>query len=139
MTKISRFDKDKDGQPLKTRDGRPYTRVLINTEQYEKGLSGFENQDTKNWNVGDEVEVEVEKKGDYLNFKTIKAQDKSLAELDGKIEDILNKITGIGLRIGVLADYIMENNPKKKTYPVNDAPMPFEDITPLRPDEEPPF
>ena len=50
---------------LKTKDGRPYTRLSIKTVEYgDKWLSGFEGFATKNWKEGDSVELEVEEKGE---------------------------------------------------------------------------
>ena len=71
LTKVYRSDKDKNGNALKTKDGRPYTRVSIKTQEHgEKWLSGFENFNNQKWREGDHVDLEVEKNGEYLNFST---------------------------------------------------------------------
>ncbi len=73
LTEVKRFTKDKDGNTLKTRDGRAYTRINIKTTTHnDKWISGFENQTTKNWQAGDDVEIEVKENGEYLNFSTPK-------------------------------------------------------------------
>jgi len=70
ITKIYRNTKDKEGNDLKTHDGRNYERVAIKTEEYgDKYISGFGNSRNKSWNIGDEVELEVEQSGEYLNFR----------------------------------------------------------------------
>ena len=70
ITKIYRNTKDKEGNDLITKDGRNYERVAIKTEEYgDKYISGFGNNRNKNWQVGDEVEIEIEQSGEYLNFR----------------------------------------------------------------------
>lgn len=70
ITNISRKDTDKEGNKLFGKNGRPYTRLGIKTVEYgSKWLSGFGRQDNESWKEGDTVEVEVEEKGEYLNFK----------------------------------------------------------------------
>lgn len=62
---------NKEGQPYLDRQQRPYSRVSIQTEQHGKRwLSGFAYQDSPflGWRIGDEVEIEIEEKGQYLNF-----------------------------------------------------------------------
>jgi len=73
ISRISFFDKDKEGNQLKSKDGKPYTRCLIDTTDGRK-VSGFRNATSAGWKVGDEVEVEVEQKGEYWNFKTVKKE-----------------------------------------------------------------
>ena len=61
LTKVYRSDKDKDGNPLKTRDGRTYTRLGVQAKEYgEKWLSGFDSFWNKDWKEGMVVGVEVE-------------------------------------------------------------------------------
>ena len=89
LTKVTKLTQDKQGNPLTTKAGKPYTRLLINCNEHGSvALSGFDNQATQNWKVGDTVEVEIEevKVGDktYLNFKTPNKQAQ-----DDKIDKIL--------------------------------------------------
>jgi len=77
ITKIYRSFKDKEGNPLKTKDGRNYERVAIKCEEYEdRWISGFGEERNKNWEIGDVVEIEIyesdkkDKDGNpYLNFR----------------------------------------------------------------------
>lgn len=71
LTQVYRTRTDKDGNELVNRNGKPYTRVSIKTEQHgDKWLSGFGNKENSSWDKGDEVEIIVEEKGQWLNFKT---------------------------------------------------------------------
>ena len=72
ITRIGRKAEDKDGEPYKTQDGRPFTRLSIQVQEYgDKWLSGFTGFWNKDWKEGDEIDIEVEKKGEYLNIKQI--------------------------------------------------------------------
>jgi len=86
ILKIYRSDTDKQGNPLKTKDGRPYTRIAFQTEEYgSKWVSGFMGYWNQNWEVGDDVDVEIEEKGEYLNFRKpdpIKALEKRVSALE---------------------------------------------------------
>ena len=112
LTHVQRYDKDKDGKPLVTKDNRPYTRLVIKATEYgDKLISGFDSMQTRDWKEGVEVEAEVEQKGEYLNFKVLNKTDK-LAE---NMELILNKLTLIGLKVDEIGKHIV---PKPKDdYP----------------------
>lgn len=71
LARVSHFTKDKDGNALVTKQGKPYTRCLIDTTDGRK-LSGFGNQTTSNWNEGMEVEIEISESNGYLNFNVPK-------------------------------------------------------------------
>ena len=71
LTKVFRDHKNKDTkQPLISKDGNPYNKIAIKTEQHgEKWLSGFGNSANYFWKKGDTVEVEItEANGGFLNF-----------------------------------------------------------------------
>ena len=94
ITKIHRSNKDKEGKELIGKNGRPYTRVGIKTMQYgEKWLSGFENRQNANWKEGDSVEVIVEQKGEYLNFRTISI-DERVDELEKRMNNV-ERVAGV--------------------------------------------
>lgn len=114
ITKINRFTQGKDGQPLKTKDGRPYTRVVIQIEEQEKPLSGFENADTKAWKEGSIVDIETEQKGEYFNFRVPKKEDKVLENT----ETILNNLVGMKISLQRIIE-LLEN--KKSTYPTRES------------------
>lgn len=94
ITKITRQDKDKKGNPYMTKatpnkPSRPYTRVGLKTQEHgDKWLSGFENRTNANWKEGDSVEIEVEQKGEYLNFRNLSETEmiwKELANLKNRV------------------------------------------------------
>lgn len=67
QVKIVRMNKT---ERVSKNTGRPFTSLGLMTEEHgEKWLSGFAGKDTADWKVGDTVDIEVEQKGDYLNFK----------------------------------------------------------------------
>ena len=88
LTNLKVYNNDKDGKPLKTKDGKPYTRMNIQIESHgDKWLSGFGNARNKNWQIGDEIDVEVKENGQYLNFEMPKP-----AMGGGMSEDQFNQI-----------------------------------------------
>ena len=121
ITKIYRSDKNKQGNPLKTQDGRPYTRVAIQTQEHgAKWVSGFENFNTKNWKEGDSVEIEVEPKGEYLNFKTLSETGKLLKELNNLANRVasLEKFLVVGQEINGMPQ-------ADEPPPIDDKDLPF--------------
>lgn len=75
ISRISHFDTDKEKKPLVSpKTGKPYTRCLVDTVDGRK-ISGFGNPVTRTWHEGDEVEMDVEQKGEYWNFKTVKKEE----------------------------------------------------------------
>lgn len=86
IKRIYRSDKDKNGKPFLTRDGRPYSRIAIWTQEHgEQPLIGFGNRRNAMWREGDQVELEIEhvvKDGkEYLNFKELDR----LAQLESRL------------------------------------------------------
>lgn len=113
LLKISRYSTKKDGTPLVSAKGVPFTSVRIEIPEHPgKLVSGFENADTKNWVVGSEVDIEVEQKGEYLNFRVAKKEDKVL----DNTETILNRLVGIKIDIEILkAALVLATKPKVVT------------------------
>jgi hypothetical protein len=62
IKEIQRINKHSD------KKDKDYVSVVIVDEQGRK-MSGFSDETNKNWKVGQEVEVDIEKKGGYLNFR----------------------------------------------------------------------
>lgn len=115
ITRIAKFDKNKQGQPLVTKNGKPYTRLLINTDKYgEQPLSGFANSETDSWKEGDSVEVKVEKVNvngrEFLNFSTPRKEDKLQGEITSvRKEQMLQRNT-----IAKLVEIIQKEGLDKK-------------------------
>ena len=92
ITKIYRSDKDKNGNLLKTKDGRPYTRVAIKTQKYgDRFISGFGGDWNENWQIGDSVNIKVEEVGEYLNFSKIDRLDELEARIKALEDYMLNQ------------------------------------------------
>ncbi len=111
LTKLTKFTKDKDGNPLKTKDGRNYTRLLINSNEYgERTLSGFDGEQTQNWQIGDTVEVEIkevefnDKK--YLNFSVPKKENLN----QDKLDKILVELAFIHNQVNVIAQHVIKDD-----------------------------
>lgn len=94
--RISHFDKDKNGGQLTSKQGKPYTRCLIDLVDGRK-VSGFGNATTKAWSQGDEISIEISQSGEYWNFNIPKVatggglsdQDReTLMRLEKKIDSI---------------------------------------------------
>ena len=91
--RISFFDKDKEGNALKNKDGKPYTRCLIDTTDGRK-VSGFRNEISAGWKQGDEVEIDIEQKGEYWNFKTVKKEGGGTVN-QAQLDNIEKMVTAI--------------------------------------------
>lgn len=92
ISRIGFFDKDKQGNQLKNKDGKPYTRCLIDSTDGRK-ISGFRDETNTHWKQGDEVEIDVEQKGEYWNFKMLKANKAGVnQEQIDRIEKMVTEI-----------------------------------------------
>lgn len=89
LKRITVSDKSKDGKPFITKDGRPYSRIGIQTDVHgAMWLSGFAGEQTKYWKEGDTVHIEVEENGQYLNFKPLSKLDLLEARVE-KLEQMM--------------------------------------------------
>lgn len=109
ITAISRKDKT-------SKAGKPFVSLGLKTREHgEKWLSGFGNVGNRDWKIGDTVDIDIEQKGDFLNFTMAKndngtdkparvSADTSLVELKNLIslkvipmlERIEHKLDGDG-------------------------------------------
>lgn len=89
LTGVWRNTTDKQGNPLKSKDGKPYTKLSIKTKETgDKYVGGFGNKANEAWKVGDVVEIIVEQNGEYLNFKLPNkddAQNERISKLEGRV------------------------------------------------------
>jgi hypothetical protein len=66
---------EKEGQPLKTKNGDEYTMVVIEVNGQKASMFCDNKRNSKNidlaktWKPGDIIQVVIEKNGDFLNFK----------------------------------------------------------------------
>lgn len=80
-----------------SKTGKPYTSLRIKTMEHgDKWLSGFGNLSNKNWQEGSTVEIQVEEKGQYLNFKDMseRAPSKTWDKIN-ELDDRLSKLEAL--------------------------------------------
>ena len=132
ITQLHKSDKDKEGKAYVGKNGRPYTRLGLKTQEHgDKWLSGFGNQTNANWKIGDVVEIEVEevagKDGkQYLNFRMESQEDKIWKELQrqaGEIHNLKKQIADINRNFGQVPDE--EVNAKLSEESIDDDSLPF--------------
>ena len=71
LTKVFRTDKDKEGNPLVTKQGKPYQKVSIKTtETGDEYINGFGGKTTDAWVEGAKVDIIVT--SEVYNGKTYK-------------------------------------------------------------------
>lgn len=94
-------------QRTSSKTGRPFTSLGIQCKEYgEKWLSGFDGKETQDWTEGSIVEVEIEKKGDYVNFSVPKSSHQ-VNKMGG--EDMVKlhaKLDAIWTKLGVIQGLI---------------------------------
>jgi len=130
-------------QRISKKTGKPFTSVGIKTQEHgEMWLSGFANVDNADWEAGTEAEIEVEKKGEYLNFKTPKRDSDSSSDNFGnsaaeiknlitlKLEPLMErnnagiqKVEHLIAALGARLDYfISKNSNEEEPEPEDDMP-----------------
>lgn len=112
ITSINRYTTKKDGTPLVTARGKPYTSVRITTQEHGTNiLSGFGNSENAQWKVGDKVDIIVEQKGSYWNFSMPKKGTNS------ELMPLLNKILANQEKMMRLLETKSEEFPDVDTLP----------------------
>lgn len=103
LTKVQRYTTGKDSKPLINSNGKPYVRVLVKTQEHgDATISGFGNRDNENWQEGDRVDIEVEQKGEYLNFKM---PPKKEADMSGFMSSVIFEINELKAKVKALEDW----------------------------------
>jgi len=111
IVKVYRSNKDKQGNILKTQDGREYTRLAIQTKEHgQKWISGFGNSKNSDWKAGDSVDIIIEPNGEYLNFK----MPKDINELEARVAKLEEDVKAI-------LEYTMGKDPGEP--PSEEAPF----------------
>ena len=133
ITKVYRTDKDKQGNPLKSKDGKPYGKISIKTEENgEKWIGGFQNARNKDWKEGDTVEIKIVQNGEYLNFETPKDTDvatERIAKLEGRVMKL--ELSQERLMAQIKSDILFEMTGKiatTKDYEKFTSPHPLQDL-----------
>ena|SRR3990167_4910459 len=95
---------------VKTKYGEK-TSVRVQCSEYPgQMISGFENDDTKNWAIGQVVEVEaVKENGKYLNFFMPKKQwggggDLALAK---KVNDLIADVNALKTEVAKIKEFML--------------------------------
>lgn len=100
LTRVFSTDKNKDGTPLMSKLGKPYSKMSIKcVEHGDKWLSGFKGRENENWKEGDQVDVIVKQNGDFLNYDVPKAEDKlamRVSALEVDVMQLKNALAGRG-------------------------------------------
>jgi len=93
LSKVYRTNKNKAGELLKTKDGRAYERISIKTQEHgDKWLSGFGGNWNDFWNEGDSVNINVETRGEYLNFSKVDP----IEDLTARVLSLENQMKNLG-------------------------------------------
>jgi len=126
IEKISRFTKDKNGNPLKGSNGKSYERVLLTVNG--KTISGFGSQSNADWQVGEEVTIDitkVDKDGKtYYNFAPVNATSMLLQrveQLEKKVDSLLQAypITSEGTKVPDFKETPVQRNEVEAEPPVS--------------------
>lgn len=127
ITFVGRYTTKKDGSPLIGANGKPYTSLRLKANEYgDKFLSGFDNAQTRGWKVGDTVEVDVEQKGEYLNFSVPQKPAGGAIELDMLRREISTNTTVLKQILAVAEDIKMSLSTHKTIESLKKV-----DITPV--------
>ena len=115
VTRVSVTDKSRDGSPIIGKYG-PQIRVGLQVKEHgEKWLSGFMKPDKRDhFQVGKEYELEIEQKGDFLNFRLPKAS--ANPELEQRVRQSYNDIQNIIVRL-VRIEKQIGINPQDAAFP----------------------
>lgn len=96
LTQVYTSSKDKSGNPLKFSSGEPYSKVAVKAQEYgDRWISGFLSEGNSKWKIGDVVEVEVEEKGDFLNYKIPESPlEKRVRQLESRLAEFNKELGG---------------------------------------------
>jgi len=129
LTRVFSTDKNKDGTPLMSKLGKPYSKMSVKcVEHGDKWLSGFKGRENENWKEGDQVDVIVKQNGDFLNYEVPKAEDKLAMRVSSVEVDIMNiknmiaKLGGTATIVVTPATSAPSNNPAAEDFP-SDIPF----------------
>lgn len=90
LTRVFATDKNKDGTPLMSKLGKPYSKMSIKCAEHgDKWLSGFKGKENEFWKEGDQVDIIVKQNGEYLNYDVPKAEDKLAMRVSALEVDVM--------------------------------------------------
>lgn len=135
LTRVYRSDKDKNGQTLMGRSGRPYTKIAIKATEYgDKWINGFGNRDNNRWQDGDVVKARVVQSGQYLNLEMVSELEQVMLKLDEMSNKLDMAIKGAKVQqqpdylTGTVAKDNVASSPGFPEYAkpeINDEDIPF--------------
>ena len=100
LTRVFSTDKNKDGTPLMSKLGKPYSKMSVKcVEHGDKWLSGFKGRENENWKEGDQVDVIVKQNGEFLNYDVPKAEDKlamRVSAVEVEVMQLRNAVAKLG-------------------------------------------
>lgn len=103
ISKVIIKDKNKDGVALKTKDGKSFRKVVIQTNElgdlWLSKLVFDYNDPCLSFKEGDVVDIVIEKNGDFYNFK------------------LPSRLDRLEARVKALEDFMINNNLKDNTRP----------------------
>lgn len=90
ITRVFKATKKKDGTPY------PYPRCSIQAVEYgDQWISGKWNDTSDRWKEGDVVEVDVHRKGDFLNFYLLESTSTNRSdELEARVKRLETQLAG---------------------------------------------
>lgn len=92
---LKNYDKDKEGNPLEGKFGRYFKYGLTCDEYPTKTLYGIGNKQL-DWKAGEQYDIDLEEKGEWLNFKLPKKEDLATAgvqELEKRVKKLEETLT----------------------------------------------
>ena len=119
LTNIRVASQNKEGQPYLDKNGRPYQRIGIQTEQHVKEWLGglaYQGSPALNWKVGDEVEIEIVQNGKYLNFNLPRQQNQGIAPIMTELRNLHEKVDKILELITKVDDEQPQINPDELPF-----------------------
>lgn len=117
LTRVFSTDKNKDGTPLMSKLGKPYSKMSVKcVEHGDKWLSGFKGRENENWKEGDQVDVIVKQNGDFLNYEVPKAEDKLAMRVSALEVDVMQLKNALASK-GVAAPVAAPSNPSLEDEP----------------------
>ena len=121
LTRVFATDKNKDGTPLMSKLGKPYSKMSIKcVEHGDKWLSGFKGKENEFWKEGDQVDVIVKQNGDFLNYDVPKAEDKlamRVSAIEVDIMNLKNAVPKMGGTVTVVTPAAPASNPSIEDEP----------------------
>lgn len=130
--KIDFYAKDKDGKNYITKNNNPYFKSKITTATETIYVNVFTPEQKELLKVGQAVELEIEKNGQYTNYsfpRKKSPQDIKMDELEIRVKKLEDMIVALGMpQINYDAEMIKADkqfNPTVENQEVDESELPF--------------